>query len=101
DSAMNDAVSKAPSKTGLGSKNSIKSFIDERANKTITESISALGCLENKAQQTATQIASLRSLSRDLTSAKAALNKEYYSGQVSADAYGTAMAGIEAQQRAV
>src|SRR5690606_7968589 len=75
--------------------------IDERANKTITESISALGCLENKAQQTATQIASLRSLSRDLTSAKAALNKEYYSGQVSADAYGTAMAGIEAQQRAV
>ncbi|MGJ1205684.1 hypothetical protein [Sphingobacterium lactis] len=94
---MSDAFSKIKPPKILAS----KPPFDNNAVKTIQESISALGKLEDRAQASASRLAELKTSSSELASAKALLNFQLHSGEITASQYNTAMGAVEMQQRQV
>ena len=79
----------------------IKPPIDEKSNRIIQDVLKGLDSLDSKARETALRIAELRTQTADLTKAKKELARQFELGDISAEQYNNALAGIEVQQRGV
>ncbi|MGM1429575.1 hypothetical protein ACS126_09970 [Sphingobacterium lactis] len=98
---MSEGMSDAFSKIKPPNIPTSKPPLDNNAVKTIQESISALGKLEDRAQASALRLAELKTSSSELASAKALLNFQLHSGEITASQYNIAMGAVEMQQRQV
>lgn len=98
---MSEGMSDAFSKIKPPKIPTSKPPLDNNAVKTIQESISALDKLEDRAQASALRLAELKTSSSELASAKALLNFQLHSGEITASQYNTAMGAVEIQQRQV